>query len=149
MEGRDDVPEGGESMAEGDDVPEGGGSMAGSEGAAGPGGSMADRDVSEDRLDALRRRILEVDEELIRLVGERRDLVVEVGRVKEALGFPVLDPRREAQVVRRAAETARELGVDEEMVRDVVWRIIAAARDAQEDRSRWGPPSPPEDAGDD
>lgn len=99
---------------------------------------------TSEQLEALRRRILELDEELIRLVGERRDLVVEVGRRKEALGLPVLDPAREARVVRRAAERARALGVDQEMVRDVVWRIIAAAREAQEGRTSWGPRERPE-----
>jgi len=85
-------------------------------------------------LDDLRRRIIEVDEQLIRLIGERRALVLEVGRRKEELGLPVMDPGREAEVVRRAAARARELGVDEEMARDVVWRIIAAARAVQEGR---------------
>lgn len=100
-----------------------------------------------DRLEALRARIREVDEALVRLVGERRDLVLEVGRVKEALDLPVLDPPQEARVVRRAAELAREAGVDEEAVRDILWRIIASARDAQEGRTRWGPPLPPVEGG--
>jgi len=95
--------------------------------------------VSRERLDELRRRIEEVDAELVRLIGERRTLVIEVGRVKASLGLPVLDPTREAAVVRRAAALARETGEDEEMVRDVIWRIIASARDEQEGRSRWGP----------
>jgi chorismate mutase/prephenate dehydrogenase len=94
------------------------------------------------RLDALRDRIRAVDAELIQLVGERRDLVLEIGRLKEALGLPVLDPPQEARVVRRAAELARERGVDEELARDVIWRIIASARDAQEGRTSWGPPLP-------
>ncbi len=85
-------------------------------------------------LERLRERISDVDERLIRTIGERRDLVVEVGRVKEILGLPVLDPGREAQVVRKAAQRARELGVDEEMTRDIIWRIIAAARSTQEQR---------------
>jgi chorismate mutase len=97
---------------------------------------------ADERLDALRSRIEELDRELVRLVGERRDLVIEVGRVKEGLGIPVLDPPQEARVVRRAAELARDLGVDEEAVRDILWRIIASARDAQEGRTRWGPPLP-------
>jgi len=97
------------------------------------------------RLDALRTRIREVDRTLIRLVGQRRELVLEIGRVKQALGLPVLDPPQEAKVVRRAAETARELGVDEELTRDVIWRIIASARDAQEGRTSWGPPLPDDD----
>lgn len=81
------------------------------------------------------------------LIGKRRDLVLEIGRAKEALGLPVLDPPQEARVVRRAAEIARELGVDEEMTRDVLWRIIASARDVQESRTRWGPPGPSSSAG--
>jgi chorismate mutase len=96
----------------------------------------------EQRLEGLRERIRALDRELIRLVGDRRALALEIGSVKEALGLPVLDPAQEARVVRRAAETARELGVDEEVTRDVIWRIIASARDAQEGRTRWGPPLP-------
>ena len=99
---------------------------------------------TEARLEALRKRIREVDRSLVELVGERLDLVVEVGQTKAELHLPVMDPSQEARVVRRAAELARELGVDEELVRDVIWRIIASARDAQEGRTRWGPPLPKE-----
>lgn len=84
------------------------------------------------RLESLRKRILEVDEALVTLVGERRALVVEIGRLKAEMGLPVLDPSREAAVVRRAAELARSRGVDEELTRDVIWRIMASAREEQE-----------------
>jgi chorismate mutase len=99
-------------------------------------------DDPQARLEALRDRIRQVDRALVELVGERRELVLEVGRTKQELGLPVLDPPQEARVVRRAAELARDAGVDEELVRDVVWRIVASARDAQEGRTRWGPPLP-------
>ena len=99
--------------------------------------------MSDERhLETLRERIEELDRALVELVGERRALVLEIGRAKEALGLPVLDPPQEARVVRRAAKLAREAGVDEEAVRDILWRIIASARDAQEGRTRWGPPLP-------
>lgn len=94
----------------------------------------------EDRLERLRTEIRSLDEELVAVVGRRRDLVLEIAEAKKALGMPVLDPSQEARVVRRAAELARSLGVDEELTRDVIWRIIASARDAQEGRTRWGPP---------
>lgn len=110
----------------------------------------ASREGSKDaraRLEELREKIVALDEDLIRLVGERRDLVVEIGRLKEELGLPVLDPGREAQVVRRAAEISRKLGVDEELTRDVIWRIMASAREAQEGDRSWGPPDyPPADS---
>jgi chorismate mutase/prephenate dehydrogenase len=97
--------------------------------------------VSNPELEGLRSRIEAIDRQLVELIGRRRDLALEVGRVKQSLGLPVLDPQQEAKVVRRAAELAREVGVDEELTRDVIWRIIAAARDAQEGRTRWGPPT--------
>ena len=85
-----------------------------------------------ERLELLRKRILEVDELLVELVEERRKLVLEIGEVKGRLGLPVLDPSREAAVVRRAAEMARNRGMDEELVRDVIWRIMASAREEQQ-----------------
>lgn len=97
-----------------------------------PRGGDRSRKEALERLDSLRDRILEVDETLVELVGERRALVLEIGRLKAELGLPVLDPSREAAVVRRAAEMARERGVDEELTRDVIWRIMASARGEQE-----------------
>jgi chorismate mutase len=91
-------------------------------------------------LEELRSRIEVIDRQLVELIGRRREVALQIGRTKQSLGLPVLDPQQEAKVVRRAAEIARELGVDEELTRDVIWRIIAAARDAQEGRTRWGPP---------
>lgn len=102
--------------------------------------------MSEERLQDLRELLGQLDQELVELIGRRRDAVIQIGETKNEMGLPVLDPPQEAKVVRRAAEIARELGVDEELTRDVVWRIIASARDAQEERSRWGPPAPPKDA---
>ena len=87
--------------------------------------------AASEPLAELRDRIVAVDDEIIKLIGERRDLVLEVGRIKESLGLPILDPAREAQVVRRVAERSRALGVDEELTRDVIWRIISSARQAQ------------------
>ena len=108
-----------------------------------PATASPDPTEARARLEEIRSRILELDRTLVDLVGERRDLVLEVGRLKAAMGLSILDPAREARVVRRAAELAREHGVDEELVRDVIWRIMASARDAQEGHTRWGPPAPP------
>jgi chorismate mutase-like protein len=97
--------------------------------------------MSDAQLEDLRSRIEQLDRDLVALIGRRRDLAVEVGKRKQALGLPIMDPQQEAKVVRRAAEIARDLGVDEELTRDVIWRIIAAARAVQEGRTTWGPPT--------
>ena len=102
----------------------------------------------EEQLARMRKVMGEVTDRLIALMGERRRLAIEIGRVKEELGLPVLDPAREARVVRQAARRARELGVDPEMARDILWRIIASAREAQGGR-RPGWPDPPPSEGSD
>ncbi len=92
-----------------------------------------------ERLEELRERIIAVDDEIIQMIGERRDLVLEVGRIKSSLGLPILDPAREARVVRLVAERSRALGVDEELARDVIRRIISSARQAQSERGSSDP----------
>lgn len=103
---------------------------------------MPPTDGNRDRLELeeLRQAITSLDDDLIRLIGKRRDLAVRIGEIKSRMGLPTMDPAREAAVVRKAAERARTLGVDPEMARDVIWRIMASARQAQEDQFRT--PSP-------
>lgn len=79
----------------------------------------------------LRDRIMECDRELIEVLRRRLDLAREIGDLKARLGIPVTDPGREAEVVRRAAELAREEGLDEELVRSLIWSIMSAARHRQ------------------
>lgn len=94
--------------------------------------------TDEARLDELRRTIAELDAALIDVLARRLATAVEIGTVKANLGLPVLDPAREAEVVRRAAARARECGVDAELVRDVLWRVMAQARGVQDVRPRDG-----------
>jgi chorismate mutase len=86
------------------------------------------------RLDALREEIAQVDEALVDALARRLALAAEIGRIKDRLKLQVLDPAREAEVVRRAAALARDRGVDPELARDVFWRVIAQARVVQHRR---------------
>lgn len=80
----------------------------------------------------LRQRIEEIDRELVERVAERVGLARQVGAAKRAAGLPVLDPTREAAVVRRAGTLAREAGLPEEDVREIFWHLIGLSRRAQE-----------------
>ena len=107
--------------------------MSGSDDAKdGPDQGGAEVEPTEGHdLEDLRQRILDLDEELVDRIAERREIVVQIGRIKNELGLPCWIQHREAAVVRRAASLAREKGVDEELVRDVIWRIMASARGDQ------------------
>lgn len=93
----------------------------------------ADADTDAARLDQLRDEIASLDDELTALLSRRLAAVTEIGVIKQRLGLPVLDPAREAEVVRRAAHRARERGVDAELVRAVLWLVIDHARQLQDE----------------
>jgi chorismate mutase len=80
---------------------------------------------------ALRAEIGRVDEAIVFLIDERLRLARRVGELKRTAGMRVLDPSREAAVVRRAGALARRRGLDDEAVRDLFWRLIEMSRTAQ------------------
>lgn len=84
-----------------------------------------------DDLLALRGEVERIDREIVGLIAERLRLARRVGPVKRALGMPVLDPPREAAVVRRAGALARDAGLEDEDVRYVFWHLVGMCRRAQ------------------
>jgi len=55
-------------------------------------------------LSQLRRRIDDLDRKIVELLNERANVVVDVGRVKQADGTPIYAPDREQAVLQRIAE---------------------------------------------
>ena len=51
------------------------------------------------RLPELRRRIDEIDQQLVGLLNARADLALQIGRIKHAAGEAVYQPAREAEVL--------------------------------------------------
>lgn len=85
-------------------------------------------------LESIREQIETLDGELLNLLARRVELALEAGSVKRAAGLSTLDPSHEAAVVRRAAESARELGLPEEDVRHLFWQLVGMCRRAQRER---------------
>ena len=84
-----------------------------------------------EQLSELRALIRGIDDELLRLVRQRLDVACEVADAKRAAGLPVLDPAREAAVVRHAGEFARDHDLDEEDMRSLFWALIGLTRRAE------------------
>jgi chorismate mutase len=88
---------------------------------------------ARDELTKFRDEIAAIDAEILELLKKRLHVALKTGPLKRELGIPILDPGREATVIRTAVESARELGLPEEDVRDIFWHILKLSRNAQQE----------------
>jgi chorismate mutase len=79
-----------------------------------------------------REAIEELDRRIVALLAERITVGKRTTALKQAAGLPILDPAREAEVIRRAVATARDHGIATEPVREIFWHIVGMSRRAQE-----------------
>jgi chorismate mutase len=89
-----------------------------------------------EELAQCREEIAAIDRDLVGLLRKRVDLGLRTGVIKRELGLPILDPGREAAVIRAAVEAARAVNLPDEPVREIFWRILGLSRAAQEDVAR-------------
>jgi chorismate mutase len=80
--------------------------------------------VAQDELAELRRRIDEADERLVTVLAERFGVTRRVGQLKAELGMPPIDAQREAEVDAKVRRLAREHGLSEDLVSDVLRAVI-------------------------
>ena len=92
------------------------------------------REVTEAvaELGRCRAEIESIDREIIALLARRMALGKRTGTLKRLAGLPILDPTREAAVIRRVASEARDIGLPPEPIREVFWQIVGMSRRAQE-----------------
>ena len=93
---------------------------------------MTDHDPLAE-LAQCRAEIEEIDRRLIALLADRVTLGRKTATIKRAAGLPILDPQREAEVIRRAVTTAREQNLPVEAVRELFWHVVGLSRRAQEE----------------
>ena len=89
-----------------------------------------DEDVrkrGEARVDDLRRRIDQIDDQLMKLLNSRSACAVEIGRIKRQVGMPVYQPDREKWILDRA-ERNNPGPLDSGAVRRVFERVIDESR---------------------
>jgi chorismate mutase len=80
-----------------------------------------------------RDEIERIDNEIIGLLARRLALGKRTGDLKRTAGLPILDPTREAAVIRRVSTAARDAGLPSEPVREVFWQIVGMSRRLQQE----------------
>jgi chorismate mutase len=78
-------------------------------------------------LDGWRKRIDEIDKQLVKLLNERAQCAVEIGQLKKAVNLPAWQPQREAEILRNVVQ-ANEGPLDDAAIRHLFERIIDEAR---------------------
>jgi chorismate mutase len=81
----------------------------------------------EAQVDDLRRRIDQIDDQLMRLLNSRSACAVEIGRIKRQIGMAVYQPEREKWILDRA-ERNNPGPLDSGAVRRVFERVIDESR---------------------
>lgn len=93
--------------------------------------SPANHQASQE-LALCRDEIASIDREIIALLRKRVDLGLRTGVLKREMGLPILDPTREAAVIRTVVEGARAESLPDEPIREIFWRILGLSRAAQQ-----------------
>ena len=86
-------------------------------------------------LPEIRKKIDAVDEQLVRLLNERADLVHEIGLLKKAEGSAIYAPEREEQLLRALVEKNRAMGgrLPGEAIRAIYREIMSASLALEKD----------------
>ncbi len=78
----------------------------------------------ENILKSLRKEINRLDEQLIRLLAERRKLSQKIVKLKAADGIPLRDETREAELLKRIVRLAETNGLDVNFVKRIFYEIL-------------------------
>jgi chorismate mutase/prephenate dehydratase len=87
--------------------------------------------MTGEKLDEIRRRMSETDDEIVRLLEERAELAREVGKLKQENGVDVYDPAREAILMAEFQKKAKDTVLPAEYLKAIYREIISACRELQ------------------
>lgn len=77
--------------------------------------------------DGWRKRIDEIDQQLVKLLNERSQCAVEIGHLKKKMSMPAWQPAREAEILRNVVKS-NPGPLDDAAIRRLFERIIDEAR---------------------
>jgi 3-deoxy-7-phosphoheptulonate synthase/chorismate mutase len=90
----------------------------------------------QEKVQALRERVDEVDRDLIRALNERASIVQEIAAIKAEAGVPIFDPRREEEILQRVAEY-NEGPIYDTSLREIFELILHRIRDLEIQRGEF------------
>ena len=80
----------------------------------------------------LRKRIDEIDENILRFLGERSEICRSIGLLKKENMIPITDAIRENEVYSNIRSKASDFGLDEDQVEAIYRQIVNMCSSVQE-----------------
>lgn len=93
-------------------------------------------------LNTLRAQVADYDRRILELISQRLETTKAIGEIKQQQGLPIRDFRVEVDVLRRARERAKALGLDERVAEEISERLMAAAVQTQSELPPVTPSGP-------
>ncbi len=85
-----------------------------------------------ERISALRKKVDEIDEEILCFLKERMEVCKSIGVIKREHGIPIRDYQREDEVYTKIVRKASELELNPHKVKAIYRKIMAMSAHAQE-----------------
>jgi chorismate mutase len=89
-----------------------------------------------EKILSLRRKVDEIDEQILRFLKERVEISRSIGKTKREHGISIRDHEREDELYAKVMRRASELGLNPHEVKAVYREIIAMAIRAQESEKK-------------
>lgn len=87
--------------------------------------------MTED-IQKLRKKIDEIDEHILRLLGERAEICRSIGLLKKENGIAIVDPDRESEVYTKIRSKAQDFALAPEQVEEIYRQIVNMCSSVQE-----------------
>jgi chorismate mutase len=80
----------------------------------------------------LRKEIDNIDENLVDLLGKRKGLIKEIASIKKSQNKPIIDQKREQELIIRLKKLSKEKNIDENLIVSLYKIILENSRNEQE-----------------
>ncbi len=92
----------------------------------------------EPNIEKKRSKILSIDAKMASLLRERLQLAAEIGTLKQSIGFPIVDPRAERNVVENLRQAAKKEGFSEAVADRLAGLLLRESKSLQINRFASG-----------
>ena len=94
-------------------------------------GLYENEEAAQNVLQASRKRIDEIDNDLVNLISERTSLARDIVLAKVFLGMEIYDKSREAQVHAKVNKLAEDLNIDKGILSDIMDMLTTLSKNKQ------------------